>query len=209
MAFGLAPPAPRRSRSDFVVTASNAYALSTLSQWLCSDHPLLAVVGPAASGKTHVLAIIAEEKGASAGSSRVEIHDNIDKNYTALEILSRIERARERGQRLAIAGRGAPLEWARGLRDLETRLSTAARIDLSEPDDTLIEAIVLKLLRDRQLRAGRGLAAYAAARLPRTFAAAQAFVDALDAQSLAEGAPAGLRIAKNVIANLSEEPPAS
>lgn len=207
IALGLAPPDPRRSRSDFVVAVSNERALATLSQWLRSDHPLLAVVGPSASGKSHILQIIADETGAFSQSGLIEIIDDIDARFQPLEILSLIERARESGRRLAIAGNGDPLLWAQGLRDLETRLAMAARVDLGEPDDILIEAVIRKLLRDRQLRAGRGLAAYAAMRLPRTFAAAQAFVAALDAQSLAEGAPAGLRIAKNVIANLSEEPP--
>ncbi len=204
IALALAPSPARLSRCDFVVASSNERALETLLQWRASTEPLLVIAGPAASGKTHLLHILAEDS-----DSEIAAVDGISAGGDPLRLLSIIEHARETGARLALAGRGNPREWAHGLRDLETRLAAAARIDLVEPDEALLQAVILKLLGDRQLRAGPGLAAYATARLPKTFAAASAFVAAIDAASIANKAPIGLPLARSVIANLSEEPSAS
>jgi chromosomal replication initiation ATPase DnaA len=215
--LGFAPALARLSRRDFVVAQSNAPALETLLAWLASTDQLLVVAGPPSSGKTHLLHILGEATGDAVEAARdmvavrtqrgrIAIVDGAGAQGSPRALLSLIERAREAGARLALSGAGDPASWAQGLRDLETRLAAAARIDLADPDEALLQAVILKLLRDRQLRAGADLAAYAAARLPKTFAAADAFVAAMDAASIAEGAPVGLRLARTVIANLSEEP---
>ena len=120
------------------------------------------------------------------------------------DILSLVERARSEGKRAALAGEGAPVEWARGLKDLETRLNAALRITLDEPDEALLRAVIAKLFADRQLRAAPSVVDYAVRHLPKTFAAGQAFVGALDAASIEKGAPIGLKLAREVVANLSE-----
>lgn len=201
IALGLEPPAPSRSRKDFVVSATNESALAMLDRWRASAEPLLVIAGPPSSGKSHLLHILRDE--AEPG---LLFLDDADRRHDPRALLSLIEEAREKGERLALAGRGDPADWAQGLRDLQSRLSAASRIDLAEPDDALLQAVIQKLLKDRQLRAGPELAAYAAVRLPRTCAAAAAFVAALDAASIADGAPIGLKLARTVIANLSEEP---
>lgn len=214
--LGLAPPPARLARADFVTAASNASALDMLTRWNDAAEPLLAIVGPAGSGKTHLLHILAETTGAAVRGSTdlnelsqspggLSIVDDAQ-GLSPRALLSLVEGAREAGARMALAGKGDPLGWAQGLRDLATRLAAATRIDLAEPDEALLQSVILKLLRDRQLRAGPDLAAYATARLPKTFAAAEAFVAAIDAASISEAAPVGLRLARAVIANLSEAP---
>lgn len=215
--LGLAPAPARLTRKQFVVAESNAFALETMTAWAASLEPLLVIAGPPASGKTHLLNILAEMSGAAVESAsaleavrplegRITIIDGAGPRVSPGALLALIERAREAGARLALAGEGDPAGWAQGLRDLETRLGAATRIDLADPDDALLQAVILKLLGDRQLRASQEIGAYATARLPKTFAAAEAFVAAIDAASIAEGAPVGLRLARTIIANLSEEP---
>lgn len=205
--LGLAPPPARLSREDFVVADSNAAALDTLQRWSAASEPLLVIAGPAGSGKTHLLSILAGMSRGLVAETKAAQLGTIDDAHTLAPraLLALVEGARERGERLALAGEGDPPVWAQGMRDLETRIGAATRIDLADPDDALLQAVILKLLRDRQLRAGHDLAAYATARLPKTFDAARAFVEAIDAASIAEGAPVGLRLARAVIANLSEE----
>ncbi len=201
IALGLEPRAPRRSRKDFVVSESNRLALETLDRWRGSVETMLVVNGPEASGKTHLLQILADDAGKT-----VALLDDADRNSDPRALFSRIEQARETSARLAIAGRGDPIEWAQGMRDLQSRLAAATRIVLAGPDDALLRAVILKLFKDRQLRVSPEIADYAVLRLPRTFAAAQGFVAALDEASIAKGAPAGLKLAREVVANLSEEP---
>lgn len=202
--LGLAPPPARRSLKDYVVAESNAAALDLLTRWRNSSETALVVSGPPGSGKTHLLSILSEAAGGTGAGSLAVIDDA--NSRSPHDLLSQIETARETGGRIALGGSGDPISWAQGLRDLETRLGAATRIDLADPDDALLRAVIIKLFQDRQLRTKGDLAAYAAARLPKTFAAASAFVDAIDAASIAAGAPVGLRLAKSVIDNLSEEP---
>lgn len=201
IALGLKPPAPRRSRGDFVVTEGNRHLLETLDRWRASTDALLVVTGPEASGKTHLLQILADSAG-----EVVALLDDADGNDDPRALLLRIEESRETGARLAIAGRDDPNDWAQGLRDLQSRLAAATRIALAGPDDALLRAVILKLFKDRQLRVSPEIADYAVLRLPRTFAAAQTFVAALDDASIAKGAAVGLKLAREVVANLSEEP---
>ncbi|MEK7266420.1 MAG: hypothetical protein AAB227_10015 [Pseudomonadota bacterium] len=190
---------PRLTRDAFVVSASNENALKALDAWVESQEYLLVICGPEGAGKTHLAGILGRELGG------VVIVDNIHEGESPAEILRLIEKAREEGGRIALAGRGDPKEWARGLKDLETRVNAAVRISLNEPDEALLRAVIVKIFNDRQLRATEAIADYAAPRLAKTFAAAQAFVAALDALSIEKGQSIGVKLAREALANLSEE----
>lgn len=198
-ALDLPMAAPTFSREAFVVASSNEESLATADAWVASNEPAIVVSGPAGAGKTHLVRIMA----AAAGAGLVVI-DEADRNDAPGAILAAFERAAHGDGRLAVAGRGEPAAWARGLRDLETRLSAAPRISLTEPDETLLVAVIAKLFRDRQLRAAREIALYAAPRLAKTFEAAGRFVAAMDAASIESGRPIGVKLAREVLANLSE-----
>ncbi len=178
--------------------------MRTLDAWLAHGEGLLAICGPKGSGKTHLARIVESE---TVGAGRpVTVLDDLGDRRQASDLLAAIEEARAAGKRMALAGRGEPREWAAGLKDLETRLNAAQRITLVEPDEALLRAVMTKMFRDRQLRAPEAIAVYAAPRLPKTFAAAQAFVAALDALSIEKGQPIGMKLAREAVANLSEEP---
>lgn len=196
---------PRLTREAFLVSAANDAALATLEGWKKSAEPLLILCGPAGAGKTHLAGILAYETRDAAAP--VSIADDADRRFSAGDLLAAIEDARARGERLVLAGRDDPRDWAGGLKDLETRLAGAPRITLVEPDEALLRAVILKLFRDRQLRASDAIADYAVQHLPKTFAAAQCFVGALDAASIEKGKPISVKLAREIVANLSEEPP--
>lgn len=190
---------PRLTREAFVVSASNESALKALDAWKKTSEYLLVICGPKGSGKTHLAGILARDL------DDLSIIDNIPDGKSPADIFRLIETAREEGGRIVVTGRGEPKEWAAGLKDLETRLNAAVRITLVEPDEALLRAVIVKVFNDRQLRAPEAIADYAAPRLPKTFAAAQAFVAALDALSIEKSQPIGLKLAREAVANLSEE----
>lgn len=203
IALELPSTPPRLTRGAFVVSGSNEGALRTLDAWKRTSETLLVICGPQGSGKTHLASILARE--ASEAGECVTIRDGVPEGAPAEDILREIEKAREGGGRIVLAGRGDPKNWAAGLKDLETRLNAAPRITLVEPDEALLRAVIAKVFNDRQLRAPEAIADYAAPRLPKTFAAAQAFVAALDALSIEKGQPVGLKLAREAVANLSED----
>jgi chromosomal replication initiation ATPase DnaA len=75
---------------------------------------------------------------------------------------------------------------------------TPARIEA--PDDDLMQALLVKLLADRQLTARPALVRYIVPRIERSFAAVQAVVARLDAEALARGAELDLPLARAVLA---------
>lgn len=189
-----------------------------MEAWVGSSEPFLAICGPEGSGKTHLAHILADGIGAhylrlSADDadtlllcSADAVIDDADLAASPKLLLAAMEAAAGAGRRVVLAGRGEPHDWAKGLKDLETRLNAAPRITLAEPDEALLRAVMAKLFSDRQLRASEQIADYAAHRIEKTFAAAQRFVAALDAASIEKGQPIGLKLAREIIANLSEAP---
>ena len=83
-----------------------------------------------------------------------------------------------------------------------------ARISLEEPDEDLLRAVIAQRFRERQWRAAETVPEFAAPRIPRTFAAAEAFVDAVGAAAIAEGKPISLPLARKTVENLFIEDPA-
>ena len=101
-------------------------------------------------------------------------------------------------------------DWASGLPDLRTRLEAMPRVTLEEPDEAyLLRRIIAKGFRDRQLNVNETVAAYAAPRLPRTFAAAHAFVARADEAALDQQKKITIPLAQDLIDNLLEGEPAS
>ena len=207
---------PKMTRDNFVVAASNEKALSMMIAWAGSAEPLLAICGPEGAGKTHLGRILSETIAADflraesadprlPGAGPIVL-DDVDQLRAPAALLTLVFEAINGGRRLVLIGSGEPRDWAAGQRDLETRLNAAMRIDLAEPDEALLRAVMAKLFRDRQLRVGETIAEYAAPRIRKTFAAASAFVAALDTASFERGEPIGLRLARSVIANHSEAP---
>ena len=131
--------------------------------------------------------------------------DDCDRACEPMTLLRVIEDRRRRGLRTALAGRDRPRAWARGLKDLETRLEAAPRAELADPGEDLLAAVLAQHFRTRQLRTARGVVAYAAPRIPKTFAAAAAFAEAA-AHAAAEGRPITVDLAKTIVANLFEGP---
>jgi len=204
-------------RSNFVVTPANAAALALAEEFLRSDETALAVTGPAGSGKTHFLHLIGEEPDVAVTDARaiaaldgrapLALVDNAERAVPK-DLLALVELTRAAGGKIAIAGAGAPVEWAQGLRDLETRLSAMARVSLEEPDEDLLRAVIAQRFRERQWRAAETVPEFVAPRIPRTFAAAEAFVDAVGAAAIAEGKPISLPLARKTVENLFLEDPA-
>lgn len=194
---------------------SNRAAAQTVDGFMASGEPALAICGPAGSGKSHLAHILAAENAAALrmgadieaafGDGRaLVVIDDAETAPDPKRFFALIEERRAHGLRTVLAGRGRPADWAGGLKDLATRLEAMMRASLEEPDEALMRAVIEQRFRDRQWRTAPGVAAYAAPRLPRTFAAAGAFVEAAGAAAIAAGAPISIPLARKVIDNLSE-----
>ena len=203
----------------FVRSEANDAAWRTAHAWLGSDEPAWIICGPKGAGKTHLAHVIAEqaaEQGADAAAFIGETAFSTGDLPASLLIVESLppgsphafleayETAVAKGARMAFIGRGHPSSWAMGLKDLRTRLEAMPRAVLNEPDEALIRAVIAKSFADRQLRVPERIVDYAVARLPRTFAAAHAFVALADRKALEEGRKITAPMVQNLLDNLSE-----
>lgn len=210
-------------REDFLVTDSNRAAVAWLDRWPDWPASALALHGPAGCGKTHLAHVWQSRSGAAPlapgalewlDASRLQdlpprlVLDGLEPPLPpAVErgLLHLYNLTVERGGQLLLCARTAPARWAVALPDLASRLAAIPAIAVAPPDDRLIEAILLKLFADRQLAIGGDVVRYVAARMERSFAAAERLVVALDRAALAERRGITLPLARAVLAQLARE----
>jgi chromosomal replication initiation ATPase DnaA len=187
------------AREDFLAGPSNAAALALIDRWPDWPDRALAVVGPAGSGKSHLAAIWAERAGARMLSSRaleapglpgalatgaLVVEDVRAGAFEEAALFHLLNLAREEGAFLLLTSRASPVGWPVRIPDLASRLRALPAAELGPPDDTLLQAVLIKLFADRQLAVDESLVGYLAARIERSIAAARAAVAALDQASL-------------------------
>ena len=212
-----APP-PDYRRQAYVVATSNAGVLKGLERWLeQADAPLLAIVGPGKSGKTHIAHIAASDLNCSVLDARdiddlahldeesPLVMDDVDGIEKAdLRALFSLVTARQsRRTKTVLVGAGDPGEWAGDLADLRTRLNASPRLTLQQPDEELLKLTIQKLFDDRQLKVDEKFAGFAAPRIPRTFNAAFRFVAECDRRSAANRTVINKKLAREVFSELS------
>lgn len=201
------PFSPARSfaEADFVPGAANEDARAWMSRWPGWPQRRLALWGPAGSGKSHLAAIWHARTGAvlldgaalaatapdavpallpPGGAILVE---DACATPQARPLLHLLNAAEEAGISVLLTARRPPARWDAALPDLRSRLAAMAAVAISAPDEALVEAVLAKLLADRQVSLRPELVAFLALRLPRDFAAIHALAAGLDRASLAAG----------------------
>lgn len=207
------PSAPALGRADFLIAPSNAIALAMVENMQTEK---LALTGPEGSGKTHLAHVWAGLRNATIISAAdvtetavpklarrsIAVEDvpeiaNDPAAQTALFHLHNLVLAE--GHALLVTGRPAVCHWGLTLPDLASRISAAPAAALDSPDDTLLAAVLAKLFADRQLTPKADLIPYLILRMDRSFAAARALVEELDAASLAQKRPVSRTLAATLL----------
>lgn len=206
---------PALGREDFIVTPANAEAVTLIDRWPDWPHPVVAVIGPEGSGKTHLAAVwcrMAEAMCAPAdalsethlealaGGGALAIED-ADRGIDEKILFHALNMARSERGHLVMTGRSAPAAWSIGLADLASRLRAAPVARLGSPDDLLLRAVLVKLFSDRQLAVDVAVLDYICARMERSLAAAASLVATLDDAALAQGRGITRRLAADVLAD--------
>ena len=222
LTLALALPPPTFARADFVLSDGNREALAWLDRWPDWPAPVLALNGPAGSGKTHLARIWAARTSAALLDA-TDLEGKTVPDLTALAeahatiLIDHADRAperamfhlynlmRERRGHLLLVAAEPPARWHIALPDLASRLRAAPAIAVAPPDDELLGSIILKQLGDRQLHAGPGVVQYLVARMERSAEAARRVVSALDQRALSERRDIDRRLAADVLAELSGE----
>lgn len=202
LAFDL-PFRAAMARGDFFIGPSNAQALAALDAWRDWPAAKMVLIGPAASGKTHLAHVWAGQTNARIIAAAALANADLPQISACpavvvedCEALPRHQGGQEALFHLhnLLAARAAPLlmtagqsprDWGLTLPDLSSRVQAAAMARLEAPDDALLAAVLVKLFADRQIAVNPPLIAYLLPRMERSFEAARELVARLDAEALA------------------------
>jgi chromosomal replication initiation ATPase DnaA len=189
------PHRPALEAEDFIVSASNAAAVEMIDRWPTWPGHALVVTGPAASGKTHLASVWRRRSGAPMRAAAVtdeaavlrmaEVHagvvEDLDRGIADERALFHLlNMAREQAGHVLLTARTRPGEWEIALPDLRSRARSLPVVAIEAPDETLLGAVIVKLLADRQLPATPPAVAYLVRHMERSFEMAARLVAEID-----------------------------
>ena len=207
---------PHLTAADFLPAPSNAAALAWLDTPERWPQRRLALWGAEGCGKTHLLHVWAARSGAVllAGPTLPRLPPvpgrplAIDDADAAAErpLLHLLNAAAEGGQAVLLAGRAPPARWPVVLPDLASRLRATAAAGIGAAEDSLLRALLARLLAERQVAVAAPVQDWLLTRLPRTPAAVRESAARLDRAALASGRAVTRPVAATVLADLTDAP---
>ncbi|WP_292054157.1 MULTISPECIES: DnaA/Hda family protein [unclassified Brevundimonas] len=181
-----------RRASDLEVSTSNAVAAEALEDWPSEPGSIMALYGPAGSGKSHMAAAWVERVGAIA------LHGEEAAWCDPLELEGRpvlleeaegaddealfhlINLTQSGGGALLMVSRDPPASWMVRLPDLKSRLNSVRTIAVEVPDDVILAAMLKRSFAARNIVPGDGVIEYLVRRIDRSAQSAEMIVDRLD-----------------------------
>ena len=198
-----------QGREDFILGDCNRLAAAWIDRWpnWPGPYPVLNIVGPPASGKSHLSAVWQSASKADSNerqaahfildhpqAGEAEVEEALFHQFNALSaaggsmlILSHIPVAR--------------MSWR--LPDLASRMRSVNLVRLDPPDDALLRALMEKYFADRQLAVTPAVLDYMVARIERSFAAVQTIAAAMDRESLAQKRSLTMKLAREIMENFA------
>jgi len=187
---------------DFLVSDCNLAAVRLIDAWPKWQEQVQLLIGPAASGKTHLVRVWQERSGAVAldrahlgialldrliSGSTIVVEDADRTAYDEKTLFHLLNLAREKHLFVLLTARVGSNRWDTALPDLASRLSAVPVTEIGAPDEALLRTVMLKQFADRQLAIDPKVLEFLAMRIDRSLAAAAAAVDAVDRVALGSG----------------------
>ena len=181
---------------ELVVSKANEGAAGLIENHSYWPHGGVILAGPPRSGKT----MMAEHFRNSHGGQAIDDADRMEDEA----LFHALNAAKSCGQPLLLTARTPPGEWRTALPDLRSRLAAMQLVELGEPDDALLEA----LLRLHLTRLGTGATdetlSYIVKRIDRSYAATEQFALEANARALEQGGPVGMKLARMIFDHQNE-----
>ncbi len=222
------PHRPSLGREDFMVAKCNFEAVSTIDLWPNWSHFAICIYGPSGCGKTHLANVFAQMVALSTPHPyRIPFikADLLEKNmiHTLFETSPQIvienlqnlknqealfhiyNTYRDLGGNILFTSDIAPARINFSLPDLRSRMNIIPAIEIKEPDDELLMALLVKLFLDRQITPTQELLNFLIKNIHRSFSYVRKLVEEIDNISLAKKRAITINIAKEAIATISSD----
>ncbi len=183
---------------DFFVSKSNYFAFEILQRWPRWEKKIINIYGESFSGKTHLSKIFLNKNNGLMLYEK-EINDEIFKKFKLYEnividefkykteekLLYSIFNLVDNENKFLIINSTKPLnEINFQLKDLESRAKNCLFAKIENPDDELMNAIILKNFSDRQIKIDNKFVDYIAKRIDRSYSKISEFIYKIDELSL-------------------------
>lgn len=213
------PHEPQFGENDFIESGSNSAALDLIRSWPRWPHWGAVVTGPAGAGKSHLAhvwqcaskALMVRARDLSDGDVKAfrahgallveDLHDGIVSETLLFHLLNT---ARQDGLSVLMTSRIAPGDLAISLPDLRSRLRALPIAAISDPDEMLLRALMVKLFSDRQIRVEPKTVNYLINRMDRSMDAAQRVVERIDGMALQLRRPVTVPLAQAALESLGQ-----
>jgi len=193
-------------REDFLTGTANKKAKKLITSWPDWPSNIVVLIGPQGSGKSHLAAIWSQMSNAPIIHSRcitcynptgiacdkplvIEIDEDHVSEIAQEFLFFIVNTINIHGNYAVVTSRLPISSYKLVIPDLASRLRAALPLTLDEPDDTLLEAILLKLFRDRGISISNETIVYITRRIERSYSAAISLVHKLDCESLITKSP--------------------
>lgn len=197
------------ARDEFVQGPSNAEAVAAVDAWPRWHGGCLAVVGPEGAGKTHLARAWATAAGAAvldreapdiarAADGPVLLED-VDQGAPAEALFHLINMAARDGGGLLLTARTPPAAWPAPLPDLRSRLNALLVAEIGPPDDAVLDGVLRKFFRDRNIRPPEEVYTYLLRRMGRSIPDAREIVRKLDEAGDVEFKPVTRVLARQIL----------
>lgn len=178
------------SFDDFVRGPSNAGAADAVRAWPAWRDGCLALIGPKGAGKSHLarawaetadaLTLDPESPDVNAAAGRPVLLEDADRGVSTEGLFHLINLAARPGGGLLLTARTLPSTWPTALPDLRSRLNALPVAEIEPPDDAVLEGVLRKFFRNRNIRPPEEVYGYLLARMSRSIPDAAEIVRRLD-----------------------------
>ena len=198
---------------DYFVSKSNYFAFEILQKWPKWEKNILNIYGENFSGKTHLSKIflgknnglmIYEKDINDEIFKKLKLYENIvldGFNYETNEkLLYSIFNLVDSENKFLIINSINPInEMDFQLKDLVSRAKNCLFAKIENPDDELMNAIILKNFSDRQIKIDNKFIEYIAKRIDRSYSKISQFIYKIDELSLKKKKPIDFKIIKEIL----------